>query len=150
RICCLATLVLLLSPQASNAGSATWKSDALSNTWLTATNWTPETIPNGPSDIATFAVSNQTLVSLYGTGNFVVEVGSIVFNPGASAFTIAFPGGDTDDEHLTISGSGIINNSGILQSFNISGVGYGSGQDTNAIIFTNSATAGSLTQITVE
>ena len=45
----------------SNAGSATWNSSPATGDWNTATNWTPATVPNGPSDPATFALSNRTL-----------------------------------------------------------------------------------------
>ena len=56
------------------------------------------------------------------------EVNSVVFNPGASQFTIALL-----TTTLTISGSGVTNNSGINQNF-VPGPGE--------IDFTNSATAG--------
>src|SRR2546423_6743921 len=58
------------------AGSATWKASPGSNDWNTASNWTPATVPNGPSDTATFAFSNTTNVSTSAD----MEVGSIVFN----------------------------------------------------------------------
>src|SRR5436309_345144 len=80
------------------ADSATWNLNPTSSDWNTAANWTPNTVPNGPDDIATFDVSNQTdvTVSIYGT-----EVNELVFNPGASAFTI------TAEQQFTISGAGI-------------------------------------------
>ena len=73
------------------------------------------------------------------------EVNGIVFNAGASAFTIT-----ANPPHilspLTISGVGITNNSGITQNF----VTAVNGADGNfgLISFTNSATAGSLTAFT--
>src|SRR6266480_7785191 len=83
-----AILTLLLSTASSSfAGSATWKKVPASNDWQTAANWTPRTIPNGPDDTATFASSNQTTVDLAQFGE--IEVNSIVFKPGASAFTIS-------------------------------------------------------------
>ena len=63
-----------------------------------------------------------------------MEVNSIVFNPGASAFRIKAP---TQADSLTISGTGIVNNSEITQTFRSLGQGM--------ISFTNSATAGSQT-----
>jgi hypothetical protein len=60
-----------------------------------------------------------------------MEVNGIVFSPGASAFTITEP----LDESLTISGSGITNNSGVMQNFLI--------YDGGMVSFTNNATAGS-------
>jgi autotransporter-associated beta strand protein len=62
------------------------------------------------------------------------EVNGIVFNAGASPFTLI-----NQAPTLTISGVGITNNSGIEQNFT-----PGQGQ----IIFTNNATAGSLTSFT--
>jgi autotransporter-associated beta strand protein len=112
------------------AGSATWNSNPGSGNWNAAANWTPATIPNGATDTATFAVSNRRRVS------FAVdtEVNAIVFNAGASPFTLV-----NQAPTLTISGNGITNNSGIVQNFTL-----GPGQ----ITFTNSATAGSLTSFT--
>jgi hypothetical protein len=118
--------------------SATWKASPATGDWNTASNWTPATIPNGPSDTATFASSNTTGVSLSAS----TEVNGIVFNAGASAFTItASPAFIT----LTISGVGITNNSGIMQNFVTAVDGAG---NSGFIAFANSATAGSLTAFT--
>src|SRR5690348_14209689 len=69
----------------SFAGSATWSANPVSGDWNTAANWTPNTVPNGPADIATFGVSNQT-ASTVSTAD--IEVSELIFNPGASPFTI--------------------------------------------------------------
>jgi hypothetical protein len=130
--------ILILGTQTSQADSATWKTSPATGDWNHAANWTPPTIPNGPSDTATFAASNTTGVSLSAN----TEVNGIVFNPGASAFTITV--GPTLT--LTISGAGIANNSGISQAFvaatDINGTHIGT------IQFTNGATAGNGTLIT--
>jgi hypothetical protein len=73
----LIQLPLLFILQTAFADSATWKLNPTSGDWNTATNWTPETVPNGPSDTATFATSNTTEVSFSAT----VEVNGIVFTP---------------------------------------------------------------------
>jgi hypothetical protein len=75
----LPAFILMLSIQSSRAGSARWKASPATGDWNTATNWTPQTVPNGLSDTATFATSNTTTVSLSAN----TEVNSIVFNPGA-------------------------------------------------------------------
>ena len=62
----------------------------------------------GPANTATFATSNITGPVIAQT----TEVNGIVFNPGASAFTITSP-----FFSFTISGVGITNNSGITQNF---------------------------------
>jgi autotransporter-associated beta strand protein len=103
--------------------------------WFTATNWTPTTVPNGPGDTATFASSNKRRPSIA----FNAEVNSIVFNPGAGAFTIMNVPGTSPT--LTISGAGITNNSEIVQNFAFELAGA-------QILFLNSATAGSLTAFT--
>src|SRR5439155_319029 len=134
----LSVFILMLTAQTSRAGSATWKSSPASGDWNTATNWRPQTIPNGPSDTATFATSSTTSVSLSAN----TEVNGIVFNAGASAFTITAVPTLT----LTVSGAGITNNSGVTQNFvtatDINGTQHGT------IQFTNGATAGNGTGIT--
>src|SRR2546423_14092400 len=134
-----AMLLLLLSTASSTfAGSATWKKNPSSGDWNTATNWTAGGPPNGPTDTATFTLSNTTGVSLSAN----TEVNGIIFNAGASAFTITVVPTLT----LTVSGAGITNNSGIAQEFvaatDISGTQHGT------IQFTNGATAGNGTRIT--
>ena len=71
-----------------------------------------------------------------------VELNSVVFNPGASAFSIT-PGSDSGSIALIISGAGIINNSGVTQNFAASS----SPRATQS--FTGSATAGDSVQYTV-
>jgi autotransporter-associated beta strand protein len=135
----LLLLLLLLSTRGTIfAGSATWKTSPNSGDWNAAGNWTPSTIPNGPSETATFASSNTTDVFLSAN----TEVNGIAFNAGASAFTITA----SPTFSLTISGVGITNNSGIAQNF-VAAVNQAGGNGT--ISFTNSATAGSQTVFTI-
>ena len=115
---------VLATTTSSFAGSATWGANPATGNWSTATNWTPATVPNSPNDTATFATSRVRFVAPEGA----TEVNSVVFNPGASQFTIALL-----TTTLTISGSGVTNNSGINQNF-----APGPGETD----FTNSATAG--------
>ncbi len=114
----LALLILLtcLLITRTEAGSATWKSSSVSGDWNTAANWTPSTVPNGTSDIATFATSNTTAVSL----SAAVAVDSVVFSPGANAFTIT-SGGSSPSGFLSLTGAGVTNNSGVTQRFLASG-----------------------------
>ena len=84
------------------------------------------TVPSFPGDIATFQTSSQTSVSLANA----IEIGGIVFAPGANLFTITTGGQYT----FVMSGAGITNNSGVLQTFVING----------PMSFTNAATAGNL------
>src|SRR5439155_16862419 len=77
-------LFVLVAGSTSFAGSATWKAAPATGDWNTAANWMPATIPNSPTDTATFATSSITGLSL----SSLIQVNSIVFNAGASAFTI--------------------------------------------------------------
>src|SRR6266480_2840274 len=133
-----AVLTLLFSAASSSfAGSATWKASPATGDWNTATNWNPATVPNGTGDTATFASSNITGVSLSQS----TAVDGVVFNAGASAFTIDTGAGLL----LGFFGVGITNNSGIRQNF----VAAVDGPSKFGIIdFTNGATAGSLTAFT--
>jgi autotransporter-associated beta strand protein len=132
----LVCLALLGLPTA-HAGSATWLAAPASGDWNTSTNWSPGTVPNSAADTATFHTSTTPAISLSGNA----EIGSIFFNAGASAFTITAAPTFT----LTISGSGITNNSATQQNFvsAINGVGQ-----WGTIWFTNNAIAGSLTKFT--
>src|SRR5438105_4819174 len=138
----LASVILLISfallTEGSFAGSATWNLNPTSGDWNTAANWTPNTVPNDPNDIATFGASNVTNVFVSAS----TEVNSIVFSPGASAFTITANPTST----LTLSGTGVANNSAIEQDFVAAADQTGS---LEALSFLNSATAGSQTVFTV-
>ena len=129
-----------------HAGSATWNLNPANKDWNTASNWTPATVPNGPADTATFEISNKRAVSV--TDN--TEVNAIVFNPGASAFSISSSTNVNGiAPQLTISGTGVTNNSGVVQNF----VAVGGRSILPAIAFTNSATTGEntvYTTVTVE
>jgi hypothetical protein len=137
--------LLFLLPTVTYAISAQWDLDPISGDWNTALNWTPNGVPNGPADTATFGLSNTTGVSI----SAHTEVNSIVFTPGATIpYTITASPGLT----LTISGVGIVNISGATQHFVTAGTGNAGsaeGLPSTAIIkFTNSATAGSGTAFT--
>jgi autotransporter-associated beta strand protein len=121
----------LFSLQSIHAGSATWNLDPTSGDWNNAANWTPNSVPNGPADTATFGVSNTTAISLSAD----TEVNSIIFGPGASAYQIRA----REDQALTLSGAGITNNSGVAEKFVVGG----------DISFLNEATAGSSTKFTL-
>jgi autotransporter-associated beta strand protein len=114
----------------AEAGSATWNLNPTNGDWNTATNWMPNTVPNSPTDIATFDVSNVTAVSLSAD----TTVDEVVFNSGAIAFTITVPVRRT----LTFAGQGVTNNSGVVQNF----ATEVNGGKIGTIIFTNEATAG--------
>jgi len=134
----------LLPNFTTHAGSSTWNLNPASGDWSTAANWTPATVPNGPSDIATFAASNTTNLSLSATAT---EVASIAYNPGASSFNITVdPVPASSNVVFTISGTGITNNSGTTQSVTIAPT---ANAHAGIIEFLNSASAGSNILFTV-
>jgi autotransporter-associated beta strand protein len=132
----LPAFVLIFSVQTGRAESATWKQNPTSGDWNTAANWTPSTVPNGPSDIAMFASSNFHNVSLSAN----TEVNVILFSPGASAFTITVTPTNQSTQ-FTVSGGGITNNTGVIQNFVVAGPNVARGPFGN-ITFLNTATAG--------
>jgi hypothetical protein len=130
----IAVAVLVLTAQISLAGSATWLASPQDSAWENANNWTPGGPPNGPSDIATFGQSSQTDVNI----STSKEVNRIVFTSTSNAFTLNIPRDASGAAgELIFSGTGITNNSGVLQTF----VAGESGQ----IIFNNTSTAGDAT-----
>jgi autotransporter-associated beta strand protein len=128
--CAIILTPALAALNAVYAGSATWNFNPTNGDWNTANNWTPATVPNGPSDTATFSSSGVTDVSI----SAGVEVDGIVFDSGAKAFTISNQPGVA----LTISGAGIANNSGVLHNF----VNQEGPTSAGQLYFTNGATAG--------
>lgn len=134
RVALLPALLLQLAPRSTQAGSATWKVSPGTNNWNRAANWTAGGPPNGPSDVATFAASNRTAISL----SAGVEVNRTIFNPNASAFQITVGPALS----LTLSGTGMTNNSAFAQTFVTAVDGFG---NSGVITFSNSATAGDLT-----
>ena len=137
--CAIVLTLALCALNAVYADSATWSTNPTNGDWNNPANWTPATVPNGPNDIATFGVSSITGISI----NASIEVNSIIFSPGGSAFTIT-PSPANGAIVLTISGAGITNSSEITQNF----VTYGDEDSSSFIFFTNSATAGSGTLFT--
>jgi hypothetical protein len=122
-----------LLPTLTYATSAQWDLDPMSGDWNTAANWTPNGVPNGPSDTATFDLSNTTDVSI----SEDTEVNGITFTSAATnPYTITASPSVT----LTISGTGVTNNSGIIQHF-ATAVDDASGT-SGTMVFSNSATAG--------
>ena len=124
------SLIFLVSA-AAYADSAQWNLNPASGDWNTASNWTPMTVPDGPADMATFALSNTTNVSI----SEDTEVNGIIFT---SAATKLYTVTASPELALTISGVGIKNNSGIAQKFVTAVDGSG---NFGRVLFTTSATA---------
>lgn len=108
-ITCIVALIASLAGRAAIGGSATWRANPVTGDWNTAANWSPGGPPNGPADIATFR--NSTVSGLSLSAN--IEVNTVVFTSGANHYTVSI----APDLTLTISGSGVINNSALTQDF---------------------------------
>jgi autotransporter-associated beta strand protein len=134
RFLVAAALLFSVAQRFCLAGSATWSSNPSSGDWNTAANWTPQTVPNSTTDIATFNASNLTNLSV-GFGS-IINLDSAVFNSGAPAYTITL-----DVSNLILDGAGFVNNSGSMQSVVIPEADHLVG----AMFFYNSATAGNMT-----
>jgi autotransporter-associated beta strand protein len=126
------------------ADSATWNLNPTSGDWNTAANWTPPTVPNGPTDVATFARSSIKSLRFSGA---MTEVAEIVFNQGANTFKIIADSSLAQTNvTLSISGPGLTNNSGVTQNL-VAGPSVFPG-GVGIIEFLNAATAGDGTVLT--
>jgi autotransporter-associated beta strand protein len=106
----LTSCICALASQLARAGSATWTQSPVDNNWSNASNWMPNTVPNSTTDTATFGTSNTTAISIQDT----IDVGSVTFAPGASAYTLT----STNAKTFSLRGSpSIINSSGTQQDF---------------------------------
>ncbi len=88
------------------AGSATWNLNPATGDWNTASNWTPATVPNSHTDIATFDASNTTSVVTAAD----VDLADLVFTAAAPPYTI--------NVGFTFYGEGVRNDSGVSQTLN--------------------------------
>jgi hypothetical protein len=77
----LLALISFQTSQPARAGSATWSASPTSGDWSVARNWTPNAVPNGLQDNATFGVSNRTYVSI----SEDISILGMIFDVGASA-----------------------------------------------------------------
>jgi len=132
RLASLALVALFCgSAHVASAGNATWQQDPATGNWNTPANWNPATVPNGPSDVASFSVSNQQNVTVTSS----ITLDSTVFQPGASGFTITT---SSEFASVLINGAGVINNSVLAQNFLVNA----HGNDQGTLDFAGSASAG--------
>src|SRR5580765_1759648 len=144
NILCLVTVsALLVAARQTCADSATWNANPTSKYWSFPDNWTPATVPKEAGDTATFNVSSITSLD-----QMYMSVGSVVFNPGASAYTL----NPFNPSIGTMGGAGFINNSGVLQTVNVPAVPQYAGDEEshNLWVLANNARAGDLIQFMVD
>jgi autotransporter-associated beta strand protein len=122
----------------AQGGSATWDLNPTTGDWNAAANWTPMTVPNGPSDTATFDQTNETSVEV----SAKTLIGSIVFTPQANAYTITVQPATV----LTIAGMGIDNQSTVVPTLTEAPGPFGT--SPGVLRFFGSASAGTAKVIT--
>jgi len=114
------------------AGSATWNLNPVSGDWNDAANWTPETVPSVPGDIASLGLSNITDLFV----NNSIEMAEVFFEAEASPYEISLQG---RFNYVVLSGPGLVNDSGNAQAFLL--------DQSNTLQFYSTASAGDLTEI---
>ena len=117
-----ALLVVCLSP--ASVVAQTWL--GTTSSFTTSSNWNPATIPSGNGATAIFAGAGVTSVT-----DAIGTIGGIQFNNNAQSYEIAL-----GFQGLTLGGTGIINNSSVLQTI--------TGGGTSGILRVN---AGTLTNV---
>ncbi|MBA3960610.1 MAG: autotransporter-associated beta strand repeat-containing protein [Chthoniobacterales bacterium] len=116
--------------------SGTWKPNPATGDWNTPTNWLSGVVPDSPFSVATFDASSISSVSL----SAPIEIDSIVFDSGASAYTITV----SPTKSLTIDGE-VLNDSGLSQQFVIAA---SKGDGPGALSFDMTASVGTTTTFT--
>jgi autotransporter-associated beta strand protein len=142
-----AIVALAIAGDGAYAGSATWNLNPVNNHWNKAQNWTPATVPYGENDVATFETSNVTDIKLGLTPNGDAGniLGSIVFEAGASAYTVTMTAVLGQTSYVEFHGAGIANNSGTTQNVIAARSAI---SDSARIYFFNSSSAGENVVIT--
>jgi hypothetical protein len=116
-----------------------WKPASTSGTtqkayWGVTENWTPQGVPTSQ---AFFGEADYTVVGFLDT-DCVTTIDSIEFDDNALGYTFCFD--SQNKPGLTIQGDGVLNSSGVQQSFVISA--RSSGYSDPQLVFKNKATAG--------
>jgi autotransporter-associated beta strand protein len=135
-----------LALRTAYAGSATWNLNPATNDWNTASNWTPATVPNAITDVATLGTSNTTSVS----NPVLTNLAALIFTADAPPYTI------TCDIGITFWDEGVRNDSEVQQtiygSFDLFGdasagdkVTYNAPNATDSLEFHDNASAGTAT-----
>lgn len=119
-------LVPWLAPDQAHAQNATWI--GATSDYGTATNWTPNNVPDVPTETAIFGNTGQTSINVSAT----VAPAGFTFDAGAPSYAVSAVGANT---FILFFGAGISNNSGQVQNINATG-------STNGLIFFGAASAG--------
>lgn len=129
----------------AHAGSASWNLNPTTGDWNTAAHWTPATVPNSPTDIATFSISNTPDIVIHSS----VELEALVYATTAASFIITLgDAGGLNVVNLIVSGRGIMNDdtNGILENIYI-GPNLIANGAKNTLSFRNNATVSEKTTL---
>jgi hypothetical protein len=126
-------LVTAFGGTGAYAIDGTWNGTT-SNQWNTGTNWS--STPNTPDGVATFTTNNPTAITISGAVA-LTAIGTIQFNAGASAYTFTV-NNQFNIASGTVIAQGIINNSGVTQTF----------MNNSTMVFTGVTSAGTNVNIT--
>jgi autotransporter-associated beta strand protein len=131
----LSALFFVFTIGTTRAGSATWQGDYLDSPylWSYEQNWSPQTVPEDPGDVATFGAGAKLRKAYV---DISITPGTILFPHGASQFHIKIAA------NLTLLDKGIVNDSAFKQTFHVGIV--------DDFSFSGSASAGSNTLITID
>ena len=113
----VATLLALAVAAPARAVSYTWNNAAGGN-WDTATNWTPNGVPNATADTATITLAGTYTVTVVGS----FTVGSVAIGGTSGTQTLSLPGGGSGGiltlnagaptATMTVNANGAVNQSG--------------------------------------
>jgi autotransporter-associated beta strand protein len=127
----------------------------LNNSWNTAQNWNPATVPDSETDVATFGTSVITTVQVGGAtelSDAENKVAALVFDAGAPSYTLTvLPASDaTYSEFFELYGAGVINQSGATQHILVEAAPGVAGDEAAALFFHGASSAGENVIITNE
>jgi hypothetical protein len=89
---CVISIAFLLTLATVRGGSATWSVNPTNSDWNNPANWTPPTVPNGPSDVATFSTLPRTSSQEISLSAPVI-VAEIAFDTDVSSYKITCAAG---------------------------------------------------------
>ena len=116
--CAIIVTLSLGAPNTVYADSATWNLHPANANWYHASNWTPATVPNGPSDVATLPDSDIIAIRLPKGSHTILD--SLIFDVPSEPSGGVLVGKETT---LTFVGAGVINKQNDLSGIRIEGGG---------------------------
>lgn len=133
EIAALSSLTLCAALTSARADSASWLLNPASGDWNTPANWSPTSVPNSTTDVATFGISNQTDVALSSS----VTVATLSFLRGGSSYNITV----APTLSFKLVGKGLSNQAGVNQTITIQPATGPAGNASGSLSFSAKASA---------